>query len=95
MMQYLRVGLAGGLVAESRREDDLGVFARLEWQLMYIHRQHVKEVVAQDGREELENELGVHFCVCVAVSLVRRDRHSCATRGCGYAKPGETVPGVP
>jgi hypothetical protein len=50
----------------------LGVFARLEGQLVYVHRQHVEEVVAQDSREELENELGVHFGVCMAVSLLSR-----------------------
>lgn len=69
MVQDLGVRLARGLVAEGRREDDLGVFARFERQLVYVDGERVEQVVGQDGGEELEDVIWVDFGVCSLVSI--------------------------
>jgi len=58
--------------AEDVREDDLGVFARLERQAVEMDGEQVEEVFFDHARHQLVDLLRVRLGVCWAVSGVAR-----------------------
>jgi hypothetical protein len=64
VVQDLRIWGAGGLVPKRGREDDLGVLARFEGELVDVVREREEQVLLDYEAQQLEYGRWVDFGLC-------------------------------